>query len=142
MFRTLGIPIVPRGAWFSGSGVYLKSLSYLYLYMFGKSFFSVIPPFPFSQRFPDINALPFPNLFTVKRQLFSHFPQRTCVVLISNLSISSDFSRVDVYSMSILASYCSFESNATPYAPISPEMFGLITFFPTIFSKLRKTASL
>ena len=78
----------------------------------------------------------------VNRQLFSHFPQRTCVVFMFRLSNSSVFSNVEVYSISKFASNCSLESSATPYAPINPDIFGLITFCPTNISKLLKTASL
>ena len=68
MFNTLGIPIVPRFASDSESGSYLNNLSYLYLYIFGKSFFSTVSPAPFSHLFPDINLLPFSNIFIVSKQ--------------------------------------------------------------------------
>ena len=44
--------------------------------------------------------------------------------------------------MSKFDSYCCLASIATPYAPINPEISGLTTFLPTIFSKALKTASL
>ena len=68
MFKTLGIPIVPRVAFSSSNGVYPNILSNLYFIKLGSSELPDIIPAPRSQRFPEICLFPLLNLFIVSKQ--------------------------------------------------------------------------
>ncbi len=138
MFSTRGMPMTPRTASFSSSGLYVVSSLYLKSYRFGMPFFATSPPSPLSQRFPDTNTRPSVNLLMVSRQLLLHFPQRFIEISVSKFSSSP----APMMPLRCPSSALSRAISAAPYAPMMPAMSGLIASLPEISSKLRNTAGL
>ena len=130
------MPISPIGASSIVNGSYPKILLYLYSYISGMSAFFIGMPEPFSHLLPVINFEPSLNLFIVNTQLFSQRPHLPCPTFTSNVSNSSGFINVEISPSSAF----SLAINATPKAPIIPEISGLTTSLPMTFSMLLNTA--